>query len=212
MIQTIKSLIWKLEHRFTYYKTEIGLIICIDDMIPAVQKKVGKMDLAYCTIDLKTNQIIIKEAGKWADFIFFGKGDKAPLWKQIPRRILHFLNWKCHIRFHANRKTIRTEMIKHMFITSLTEEKSTTYIESYHKWQMLYAINNSQNITQPVFLMDNIGLISPYTTLLGMIGESDESKRIWDTWMKSKFKEADRKRHWKVREQSLLARIIIKHK
>lgn len=191
-----------------YYKNKHYAMITVEDLIPDLQKKFPKNCRAvWMELDLNTNKFILTNM----TFIKFNelmKNKEISTLKIISLAIRQFMEYKLKIRFHANRKTLNSELIKHIAIRCIVKEESNISLEGKHKYELLYGIIHSTGLMQPIHISDNITYSNDLTQLLSYVIPK-KSKEIWDIWMNSKFKAKDRKAFHKACKDQLFSMIEI---
>ena len=176
-----------------YHKDKLYSLIWADDLKKHIKNLLPRTEgSVWAVLDLRTNQIKIENFNaKILTGAFKGKGRSnfgIAIYKSK-----RYLCRKLGLMRGANKKDMNTELIKHVWLRAMTREKTDTYIESTHKYEILTGLIDVERMPfKKAHISDNIGYIGDVQHFFYTIGMKEEAKYIWDLWMESKFTDKDR--------------------
>jgi hypothetical protein len=192
----------------TIYPVELYEVVRTDILKPAIKKLLNEdCRLVMAKVDLKNAKVVLTDmsAKKFSDLL-------KDAWKDatLVEKFWHFLHYKLHIKFRADKKSLYTHMAKLEALCMLVKKGSIDERIWKSQWGLLYHIANDTNSHMPIHLSDNCG----YSTddcieFLYSCGKSDEATKILDIWMKSKFTDQDRKKYHKAVKAKMIEMVSV---
>ncbi len=198
-----------------YYKIKHYEVIPHDELKEIIKKKTKFQELMVLVLtDLKTNEIIIEEVNN-NSFAKLLKGIKTKnkyiqLFKRIITTVEDYIVNKLHITRFANRKGIQSLYLKNIVMMMVTDPESETHKRFKHNAELLAGIADSSGIFGKIHIMDMLNVEDRPTTFLELTGRVEESKKIWNLWIKSKCDDKARTKLHKALENCLMKQLTIK--
>ena len=198
-----------------YRKVKQYMSMEYDDLKDAIKKKAQYLEfMAWITIDLNTNEIKIEQLTNKVFKKALGSIKKRnKLYRAYiitKNYIENFIVDKLHITRSPSRKDLQTLFIKNTAIMMVTDPKSHTHIEAKATASILQGIISSKGIFGHMHIMDNLNIEDRPTNFLELTGRLEESRKIWNIWMNSKYDEKARVKLHKALDRCLFKQLTIK--